>query len=146
MNWIYKGVAITELPKEVRGMVYKIYYTDETMYIGSKVVRSEIKKKPLKGMRSNAVRKVLTESKWKTYEGSSKLSKGKTIKTKVIMHLTKDKRSMTYLEQKELMAVNATVNKSYLNENIGGKFFDNCLDGVLDYNPKEACLFGGDYD
>ena len=146
MNWTYKGIEITELPEEIRGFVYKIYYTDETMYIGSKVVRSDLKVRPLSGMRSNAVRRVTKESKWRMYEGSSKLTEGKTIRSKVIIHLTRDKRSMTYLEQKELFAVDAPINKSYLNENIGGKFFPNCLDGVCEYNPKEGCLFGGDYD
>ena len=145
MKWLYKGVRVGELPQECIGFVYKIYYTDGTMYIGSKIVRSNLKVKPLKGMRSNAVRRKWKESNWRSYEGSSKLTEGKTIETKVILHLCSNKRSMTYLEHKELFDVDATINPEYLNENIGGKFFDNCLDGKFEYNPKEACLFKGEY-
>ena len=132
MNWNYKGYEVGELPEEVKGFVYILYYTDGRKYIGSKVVRSDVKVKPLVGMRKNAVRKVTKESKWKTYEGSTKLSEGLTIQSKVITHLCTDKRSMTYLEQKELFLVDAIMNKEYLNENIGGKFFDNCLDGLYE--------------
>ena len=132
MNWNYKGYEVGELPEEVKGFVYILYYTDGRKYIGSKVVRSDVKVKPLVGMRKNAVRRVTKESKWKTYEGSTKLSDGLTIQSKVITHLCTDKRSMTYLEQKELFLVDAIMNKEYLNENIGGKFFDNCLDGLYE--------------
>jgi len=128
--WTYKGYKVTELPAEVVGMVYKIYYTDGTQYIGSKLVRTHKKLKPLKGMRVNANRREWKETNWRTYNGSSKLVKDKTILSKVIMYLTKDKRSMSYLEVKELMAVDASVNPSYVNENIGGKYFENVLDGV----------------
>jgi len=129
-HWIYAGHIVTELPECIRGMVYKIHYTDGTEYIGSKIVRSEQRVKPLKGMRSNAVRKILKESNWRSYNGSSKLTEGKTIYSKVILHLTTDKRTMTYLEQKELFKVDAATNPLYVNENIGGKFFDNAMDGL----------------
>ena len=145
MKWKYKGISIDKLPLDVKGFVYKIYYTDDTMYIGSKLVRTYKKLKPLKGSRANAVRREWKETNWRTYNSSSKLVEGKTIKSKVIMHLTKDKRSMSYLEVKELMSVDASVNSEYMNENIGGKYFDNVLDGVFDYNPKEGCLFKGEY-
>ena len=138
---IYKGNEVTELPPEVRGMVYHIYYTDDTYYIGSKIVRSEVKVKPLVGMRSNAVRRKLKESNWKTYEGSSKLTEGKTIKSKVILYLTTDKRSMTFLEQRELFHTGAIFQDNYLNQNIGGKFFDNALDGLYTGEVEHKHLF-----
>jgi len=130
MNWIYKNKEVTELPEEIYGFVYCIYYTDGTKYIGSKVVRSERRIKPLKGMRKNAVRKKLVEHKWQSYEGSSKLTEDKTIEKKVIIYLTTNKRSMSYLEVNALMIVDAPCNPEYVNENIGGKWFDNALDGL----------------
>jgi len=143
MSWTYRGHPVGELPTEVRGMVYKIYYTDGTQYIGSKIVRSEQRVKPLVGMRKNAVRKKLKESNWRTYEGSSKLTEDKIIHSKVILHLTTDKRTMTYLEQKELFCVDAAVNPNCVNENIGGKFFDNCMEGLYEGSVN---IHGGLFD
>ena len=154
MNWTYKGYEVGELPEEIRGFVYIIYYTNGQMYIGSKVVRSELTK-PLgkrelearTDKRQSVNKKVITESKWKTYEGSTKLSEGLTINTKVITHLCTDKRSMTYIEQRELFKVDAPVNPQYLNENIGGKFFDNCLDSVYTGSVNvQGGLFDGETD
>jgi len=141
MEWSYRGSKVIDLPEEVKGMVYKIHYVDGTSYIGSKVVRSERRLKPLKGMRKNAVRKVVKESDWRSYTGSSKLTEGKEIFAKEILYLTTNKMSMTYLEQRELMKVDAAVNEKYLNKNIGGKFFDNCLDGVFDGDINTGSLF-----
>ena len=143
MNWTYKGYEVGELPEEIRGFVYIIYYTNGQMYIGSKVVRSDVKVKPLVGMRKNAVRRVTKESKWKSYEGSTKLSEGLTISTKVITHLCTNKRSMTFLEQQQLFANRVLTSDKYLNENIGGKFFDNCLDG---YYEGSVNVQGGLFD
>jgi hypothetical protein len=58
MDWIYNAHKVKELPKEIVGFVYKIYYTDGTQYIGKKLVRSERRAKPLKGMRKNSRRMV----------------------------------------------------------------------------------------
>jgi len=132
VRWQYKGHQVDELPECIRGMVYKIFYTDGTQYIGSKIVRSEVRVKTLVGMRSNAVRRVLKESNWKSYKGSSKLTEDKVILNKVILYLTTSKRTMTYLEQRELFSVDAAANPSYVNENIGGKFFDNALEGLYE--------------
>ncbi len=141
MTWTYKGHSITKLPEEVTGFVYEIHYTDKTKYIGSKVVQSMQRVKPLAGSRSNAVRKKMVKSKWIDYEGSSNENKGKTIFSKVITHLCTSKRTMTYIEQRELMKVDATVNELYNNKNIGGKFHDNCLDGVYTGEVKQKHLF-----
>ena len=130
MNWLYKAQQLKELPADVVGFVYIIYYTDNTMYVGSKLARSERRKKPLKGMRVNAKRMVMTEHKWRDYEGSSKLTEGKTISSKHILHLCTNKRTMTYLEVKELMCREAIETDAYVNNNISGTFFDNVLDGL----------------
>ena len=130
MNWQYKGHQIKDLPESIKGFVYCIHYTDGTKYIGSKIVRSERRVKPLVGMRKNAVRKILKESDWRSYTGSSKLTKGKEIHTKVILYLTTNKRTMTFIEQRELFHTGALFTDEYLNENIGGRFFDNAMDGL----------------
>jgi len=128
--WTYRGHKVSELPVDVKYMVYCIHYTNGQKYIGSKVVRSKQRAKPLKGMRSNAVRLIERESNWKEYIGSSKLTKELTIHSKVILYLCTDKRSATYLEVRELMKVDAPMNKDYVNENINGKWYNNALDGV----------------
>ena len=130
MEWIYNGHKITKLPEEVVGFIYCIYYTDGTKYIGKKLAKSERRKKPLKGMRVNAKRMVMTEHKWKCYVGSSKLVEDKTISSKHILHLCTNKRSMTYLEVKELMMRHVLETDTYMNNNINGNWFDNCLDGL----------------
>ena len=108
MDWSYKGKKITRLPPEVVGFVYIIYYTNGQKYIGKKLARSERRKKPLKGMRSNAKRMVMTEHKWKEYEGSSEENKGLTIKTKVITHLCTNKLSMSYLRDQRTVLSKCT--------------------------------------
>lgn len=143
MNWLYKSKPLDRLPVDVIGFVYIIYYTDGTKYLGKKLAKSERRKKPLKGMRVNAKRMVMTEHKWKEYEGSSKLTDGKIIQSKVILHLCTNKRSMTYLEVKELMVREALESDTYLNNNINGNWFDNCLDGLYE---EETTLQKGLFD
>ena len=145
MEWIYNTHKITKLPEEVIGFVYCIYYTDGTKYIGKKLAKSERRKKPLKGMRVNAKRMVMTEHKWRDYEGSSKLTDDLTIQTKVITHLCTNKRSMSYIEVKELMLNEALESDKYMNNNISGTYFDNCLDGLYTGVVPEHCLFKGEY-
>lgn len=137
MKWIYQEEEIDSLPDEVYYFVYKIDYTNGTSYIGSKVVRSELRIKPLVGMRKNARRVSTKESNWKTYVGSSKLNAGLIIASKEILHLCSNKRTATYMEHKELFCREAIESNLYNNANIGGKFFDNCLNGLLTYEKIE---------
>jgi hypothetical protein len=131
MNWVYNGVEIVTLPASAIGFVYKITYTDGTMYIGSKVAVSERRVKPLVGQRKNAVRKKVVEGKWQSYVGSSKLVEGLTIQTKEILSFVSTRRSLTYLEAKSLFCVGAIESGKYRNENILGSFFSNCSDGLM---------------
>ena len=137
MHWIYNAKKLEELPKDVVAFVYIIYYTDDTMYVGSKLARSERKKNfgkkklaTVTDSRLKTYEMVLTEHKWREYEGSSKLTETKTISSKHILHLCTNKRSMTYLEVKELMTRQALETPDYINNNINGNWFDNCLDGL----------------
>jgi hypothetical protein len=128
--WLYKGENVSKLPDTIRYFVYHIKYKDGAEYIGSKVVRSEVRLKPLKGMRVNAKRTSLKESNWRKYAGSSQFSIGREIETKEILYLCTNKRTATYLEARELFNRSALESDTYLNKNILGKFYDNCLDGL----------------
>ena len=88
-------------------------------------------------MRKNANRRVLKESNWKKYIGSSKETLGLVVASKSIIHLCSNKRTSTYLEQKELFCRGAIESNEYRNANIGGKFYDNCLDGLLEYEKRK---------
>ena len=140
-QWSYNGRSITELPAEVAGFVYIIYYTDGTRYVGKKTIRSEVRGKPLVGMRSNAKRLVEKVHKWKDYEGSSEATKDLKIQSKVILHLSTNKMTTTWLEVKEMVERNVILDKSYHNKNILGKFYDNCEDGVYHMHFKQPGLF-----
>ena len=141
MDWIYKGNVITKLEKPIIGFIYCIHYTNGKKYIGKKLVRSERKVKPLKGMRKNARRVVEKVLPWREYEGSSENTKGLEIHSKVITHLCTSKRTLTYLEERELFKVDAPANKDYINETIGRRYYDNCLDGVYEGDINTRSLF-----
>ena len=131
MLWHYQKNDVKGLPEEVAYFVYIITYNDGKKYIGMKSVWTTRRLKPLKGMRVNAKRTKLTESKWKSYRGSSKLSKGKIISDKEILYLCSNKRTATYLEAKTIMCSDAMFKDEYLNANCLGKFFDNALGGLI---------------
>jgi hypothetical protein len=131
IDWEHKGETVDFLPCGVIGFVYRIKYTDGTYYIGSKVALSDRRVKPLKGSRANAVRKKTVETKWRSYNGSSKLVEGLTIEKKEILYFVSTKRSLTYLEAKVLFSVGAVESGLYRNENILGRFFSNCVDGFM---------------
>jgi len=63
------------------------------------------------------------ENNWKSYKGSSDLTKGKTILRKTILAFCISKRELTYMECKALFCLNAIEDEKYLNINILGKFF-----------------------
>lgn len=143
MTWTYEDQPFTDLPDGVFGFVYVISYTDDTHYIGKKQTISETRLPALKDgtIRPNAYRiakningkrvqfdVVRKQSAWRSYTGSSKLTAGKTIASKTILQLAYSKRSLTYLETKWLFIYEVLEKPEFLNENILGKFFDNCMD------------------
>ena len=136
MHWNYKGKPYEKLTDNVIGFVYLIYYEDETMYIGKKLAASLRKKnfgkKKLATLTDKRMKKyehIMTEHKWQDYEGSTTASEGKTIRSKVILHLCKDKTSLTYLEAAEQFNREVLFKEEYLNDNILGSFFS----GKVDY-------------
>ena len=128
--WYYNGEEVRSLSKDIAYFVYVITYTDGMRYIGMKSVWTERRLKPLVGMRKNARRVKLTESKWKSYRGSSKLCKGKVIEKKEILYLCINKRAATYLELKEIVVNDALFRDDYINKNLLGRFYDNSIDGL----------------
>lgn len=74
---------------------------------------------------------IVTEKKWKDYVGSSKdIPDEARIQSKVILHLCTNKRTMTYLEEKEMFLRNVLLDKWYYNKSIAGRYYDNCEDGL----------------
>ena len=120
LNWKYSKEFN---PEDYFGFVYLINYEDGTKYIGKKALWTERRLKPRKTDRVNAKRIKRVESNWSTYNGSSKLTVGKTIKSKYIVKLCKTKTDLTYHETYYLMVNNVLFDDSYLNQNVMGKFF-----------------------
>lgn len=139
MFWYYNDVKITDLHEDIVGFVYIIHYLDNTSYIGKKLVRSYRKKKPLKGMRLNARRMVLTEHKWKDYEGSHGVDK--EIVSKHILHMCTNKMTLTWMEIREMVDRRVLTDDKYLNKNISGKWYNNCEDGLFNTNHTQQELF-----
>lgn len=131
MHWLYNGAKVNELPDGAIGFVYVIMYEDGRQYVGKKLAVSERRLKPLVGQRKNAVRKKTVETKWQAYTGSSKLTEGLIIKEKNILAFCSNNRTMTYLENKYLFSLGVLESDIFVNENISGKFWRNCLDGLI---------------
>ncbi len=132
MNWLYKHGFISERtpPVSAHGFVYEITLTDGTKYLGKKAFWSTVKKKlTLKEMEARPSKRhknwkhVTTESKWRTYNGSSKLFGTKDIAEKRILVIAKSKKHLTYLETKFMFERNVIESELYRNDNIAGKFF-----------------------
>jgi len=137
INWIYKGERVlshNDIPDNCTHIVYKLYYEDMTMYIGYKTVRAIRKIKPTKkqlAIRKNYKRVELKDLPFIKYVGSSKENKGKKLILKEILYFTSNKRTATYLEQKLLFQEDVLFNDNFNNKNIGGKFFDNAMEGLI---------------
>jgi len=71
-------------------------------------------------------------SAWKKYTGSSEdTPPDSEIKSKTILFLCSNKRTLTYLETYVLFNTNAVCKSNCHNKNVLGKFFDNALDGWI---------------
>lgn len=136
--------CIEDMPKNVIGFVYQINFTDGTKYIGKKnlyVTRTlkalksgKERKETVKRVYHNtgkgkreAVDIIKKESDWKTYQGSHKDCKNKTVKEKYILAYAYNKYQLTYLEVREQMKANVLECDNYLNDNILGKFYKSDL-------------------
>ena len=138
MKWLYKNKEINEisdLPNNAFGFVYQTtHLPTNKKYIGKKSLMYNLKKKL--GKKEKALwegkgrppiyKRVLKESDWKTYYGSHSFIKeaNKEDLTREILEIAYHKKELTYLECKYQFTLGVLENKSYLNDNILGKFFD----------------------
>ena len=138
IKWLYRGSEINEisdLPNNAYGFVYQTtHLPTNKKYIGKKSLIYNLKKKL--GKKEKALwegkgrppmyKRVLKESDWKTYYGSHSFIKeaNKEDLTREILEIAYHKKELTYLECKYQFTLGVLETKSYLNDNILGKFFD----------------------
>ena len=138
MGWLYKNKEINEisdLPNNAFGFVYQTtHLPTDKKYIGKKSLMYNLKKKL--GKKEKALwegkgrppiyKRVLKESDWKTYYGSHGFIKesNKEDLTREILEIAYHKKELTYLECKYQFTLGVLESRSYLNDNILGKFFD----------------------
>lgn len=154
MSWKYKEVvieSIDDLPDDVYGFVYLIVNKSQEernrlleieepyMYIGKKSIWSErtkkLGKKELEARvdkRYSKKKKVRRESDWLTYTGSNdtlndRVELGDDVEKKILV-LCYSKRGLTYQEERMLFLENVLGDWRYLNNNIAGRFFRNCIE------------------
>ena len=138
MKWLYKNKEINEisdLPKNAFGFVYQTtHLPTNKKYIGKKSLMYNLKKKL--GKKEKALwegkgrppvyKRVLKESDWKNYYGSHgfiKEANEEDLKRE-ILKIAYHKKELTYLECKYQFTLGVLESRSYLNDNILGKFFD----------------------
>ena len=138
MKWLYKGSEINEisdLPNNAFGFVYQTtHLPTNKKYICKKSLMYNLKKKLGKKEkllwegkgRPPVYKRVLKESDWKNYYGSHGFIKeaNKEDLKREILKIAYHKKELTYLECKYQFTLGVLENKSYLNDNILGKFFD----------------------
>ena len=137
IKWLYRGSEINEisdLPNNAYGFVYQTtHLPTNKKYIGKKSLMYNLKKKL--GKKEKALwegkgrppvyKRVLKESDWKTYYGSHSFIKeaNKEDLTREILEIAYHKKELTYLECKYQFMLGVLESRSYLNDNILGKFF-----------------------
>ena len=138
MKWLYKNKEINEisdLPNNAFGFVYQTtHLPTNKKYIGKKSLMYNLKKKL--GKKEKALwegkgrppiyKRVLKESDWKNYYGSHgfiKEANEEDLKRE-ILEIAYHKKELTYLECKYQFTLGVLESRSYLNDNILGKFFD----------------------
>jgi hypothetical protein len=131
-NWNYRGKEILshdDLEPGVTDFVYEITYTNGQKYIGKKAVRSMRRRPPLKGKKRN--RRLLVNLPFVNYKGSHELAEDLEIESKEIIYQVTSRKTATYIEMALLVEYHAIFDDAYINENIGGTFYKNSLDGLL---------------
>ena len=138
MKWLYKNKEINEisdLPKDAFGFIYQTtHLPTNKKYIGKKSLMYNLKKKLGKKEkllwegkgRPPMYKRVLKESDWKNYYGSHSFIKEANEEDlkREILEVAYHKKELTYLECKYQFTLGVLESRSYLNDNILGKFFD----------------------
>ena len=106
MQWTYQGKIVEEISEEYVGFVYLITnLTNNKKYIGKKLARFKVTKKPLKGKKNK--RRSTKESDWRDYWGSSDTlnadveNLGPQNFTREILYYCTSRGEMSYLEARE---------------------------------------------
>ena len=106
MQWTYQGKQVEEISEEYIGFVYLITnLTNGKKYIGKKLAKFKVTKKPLKGKKNK--RRSTKESDWRTYWGSSDHLNadveqlGPENFTREILYYCTSRGELSYLEAKE---------------------------------------------
>lgn len=138
--WLFNGEEVhshADLREDCESFVYVIIYENGAKYIGKKAVRSVRKKPPLAGKKRN--RRVMTNLPFVNYEGSHEYDTEKfVIKHKIILYQCSNKRTSTYIETALLTRYDALFSDEFLNNNIGGTFYDNALNGLICQNTEDT--------
>ena len=117
MTWIYNDEIVIIPPLNTIGFVYCITAPTGHKYIGRKICTSK-RKKTIKGK----VKRVIVDSDWRKYCGSSEEVKELVKKYGIdsfkreILYWCKDKSSMAYLEMKTIFERDALLKDEYLNK------------------------------
>ena len=119
--WLYNGEEFTsEMIEEYVGFVYIITNLETNMkYVGKKLFVSKRTLPPLKGKKRK--RKVVKESDWMEYYGSSEEVKslveemGGDLFKREILHLCNNRGEMSYLEAKEQFDREVLLDDGYYN-------------------------------
>ena len=106
MQWTYQGKIVEEIGEEYIGFVYLITnLTNNKKYIGKKLAKFKVTKKPLKGKKNK--RRSTKESDWRDYWGSSDTlnadveNLGPQNFTREILYYCTSRGELSYLEAKE---------------------------------------------
>jgi len=138
MKWEFEDGTtfnIADYP-DAFGFIYRIEYDNGQIYLGKKDMFTKVVLPKNRNRKKKEVfyRESLS---WKQYEGSTKLSKGLTVKRKVVLYVANTRRALTYLETKVLFKYDAIFNEKCLNKNIGGLYFDNVFEPLKEPIKKE---------
>lgn len=146
MNWI--GEEFVDVNKHF-GIVYLIEYENGKKYIGKKnlyTVKNQIARKDgkpranhyrfynknYKGKRTR-YEETRSLSNWKTYNGSSKLTKGFKIASKTIIKVCELEIDLTFHETYYLMVNRVLFDDTYMNQCIGRHYFSGRLTGSKEW-------------
>lgn len=125
--WAYNDIEFTsEMISDYVGFVYVITnLINKKKYVGKKIFQSKRTLPPLKG--KTRKRKVVKESDWMSYYGSSEEVKclveeqGPEVFHREILHLCKSKGEMSYLELYEQITREVLLSDEYYNGIIQAK-------------------------